>query len=80
VVADITSNPRERSLPTAVEIDSDESGLPEVSYVLCHELATMRRDRLGATPFGRLSPSELWRVEQALEMVIGTRDLPAPPA
>ena len=60
-----------------MEVDSEGSGLPEVSYVLCHELATMRRDRLDETPLGRLSPSELWHVEQALEMVIGTRDLPA---
>jgi mRNA-degrading endonuclease toxin of MazEF toxin-antitoxin module len=77
VVADITSNPRDRAFPTAVEIDpSEENRLSEISYVCCHELATIRRGLLDADPIGQLSPADLHRVRECIEMVIGTRGFP----
>jgi mRNA-degrading endonuclease toxin of MazEF toxin-antitoxin module len=77
VVADITSSSRDRAFPTAVEVDpSEENRFSEISYVCCHELATIRRTLLDADPIGQLSPADLHRVRQCIEMVIGTRAFP----
>lgn len=58
VVARITSRVRERSLPTYVPLEAGEAGLPEASYVLCHDLVTLResdfRRRAGVLPLGRM--------------------------
>jgi mRNA-degrading endonuclease toxin of MazEF toxin-antitoxin module len=77
VVADVTSSDRERELPTCVLIEpSDENGLAEESFVVCHELATVVRGRLDSEPVGRLSPSDLWSVDDALRFSVGLSDEP----
>ncbi len=59
IVARITSVERERAIPTAVAIEPGEvEGLPERSYVLCHDLVTLNDGdlvkRLGVLPTQRL--------------------------
>jgi mRNA-degrading endonuclease toxin of MazEF toxin-antitoxin module len=77
VAADVTTTARDRAFPTAVEVEpSTENGLNDISYVVCHELTTYRRARLDAAPIGRLSPADMWKVEEAILMVIGAKDLP----
>lgn len=77
IVADITTNDRPRSVPTAVPIEpSEENGLNEPCYVICHELATLVRGRLDADPLGPLSPGDMWRVEEALMVALGTAAFP----
>ena len=81
ITADVTSTHRERVLPTAVQVEpSAENGLPEPCYVICHELATLVVGRLDAEPIGRLSPADLWRVDEALSIALGMADLPGDPA
>jgi mRNA-degrading endonuclease toxin of MazEF toxin-antitoxin module len=77
VAADVTTTARDRAFPTTVEVEpNSENGLNEVSYVVCHELTTYRRARLDATPIGRLSAMDMWKVEEAILMVIGAKELP----
>jgi mRNA-degrading endonuclease toxin of MazEF toxin-antitoxin module len=59
IVARITSVEHQRAVPTAVAIDPGEvEGLPERSYVLCHDLVTLNDgdlvERLGVLPAQRL--------------------------
>ena len=69
IIARITRRERERSLPTYVELQPGEGGVRETSYVLCHELLTLREDdfteRLGILPLGRLL-----QVEAALKRAL----------
>jgi mRNA-degrading endonuclease toxin of MazEF toxin-antitoxin module len=59
IVARVTSVERERVVPTAVAIEPGEvEGLPQHSYVLCHDLVTLNDgdlvQRLGVVPTQRL--------------------------
>jgi mRNA-degrading endonuclease toxin of MazEF toxin-antitoxin module len=70
VTARITSRARDRSIPTAVEVDPDhENRLHAPSYVLCHDLLTVPQIDLSA-PFGRLGPADLFAVEAALRYAL----------
>jgi mRNA interferase MazF len=58
VVARVTAQERERALPTHVELNPGEGGVRERSWILCHELATLREssfvERLGELPLSRV--------------------------
>ena len=58
IVARVTATERERALPTHVELKPGEGGVPERSWILCHELVTLREsnlvERLGELPLGRV--------------------------
>jgi mRNA-degrading endonuclease toxin of MazEF toxin-antitoxin module len=78
ITADVTSQDRKRTIPTAVAIEpSDENGLREPCYVICHELTTFVRGRLDADPLGRLSSADVWRVDKALAIALDMAELPA---
>ena len=80
ITADVTSTDRERTVPTAVLIEpTAENALRERCYVICHELSTFVVGRLDAEPIGRLSPDDLWRVDEALRIALDMTDLPEPP-
>jgi mRNA-degrading endonuclease toxin of MazEF toxin-antitoxin module len=77
ITADVTSNDRARKIPTYVSVDpTEENGLREPRYVICHELTTFVRGRLDAEPLGHLSPEDLWRVDEALKIALGMAELP----
>jgi mRNA-degrading endonuclease toxin of MazEF toxin-antitoxin module len=75
IVARITSRARERALPTYVPLEAGEAGLPEPSYVLCHDLVTLResdfRRRSGLLPLGRML-----EVERALRQALALESTP----
>src|SRR5205823_12322440 len=51
IAADVTSREHERKIPTAVPVEpTDENGLTEPCYVICHDLTTLRRGRLDSEP------------------------------
>lgn len=80
IAADVTSRERKRAIPTAVAVDpTEENGLTEPSYVICHELTTFVRGRLDAEPIGRLSAADQWRVDEALMIALGLAALPSIP-
>jgi mRNA-degrading endonuclease toxin of MazEF toxin-antitoxin module len=75
VVARITSVERPRLVPTTVTLTGGEvEGLPEFSYVLCHDLITVDEGgmskHLGAVPRERLV-----EIEDRLAFVLGLSDL-----
>lgn len=75
ILARITSVERPRSVPTTVMLASGEvEGLPEPSYVLCHDLTTVEdgamTKHLGAVPRERLI-----EIEDRLAFVFGLSDL-----
>lgn len=69
VVCRVTRTERERSLPTYVSLLAGEGGLPEASYVLCHELTTIRAEDL-RKEIGMLSEGAMQRVERALRRTL----------
>jgi mRNA-degrading endonuclease toxin of MazEF toxin-antitoxin module len=75
IVARITSVERNRSVPTTVALSGGEvEGLPDPSYVLCHDLTTVEEGgmskHLGAVPRERLI-----EIEDRLAFVFGLSDL-----
>jgi len=77
IAADVTSREHERKIPTAVPVEpTDENGLTEPCYVICHDLTTFIRGRLDSEPVGRLSPDDLWRVEEGVKIALGLAELP----
>jgi mRNA interferase MazF len=62
IVARVTAQERERALPTYVELSPGEGGVRQRSWILCHELITLREsrfvERLGELPLARLLEME----------------------
>lgn len=58
IVARVTAQERERALPTHVELEPGEGGVRDRSWILCHELVTLREsgfvERVGELPLGRV--------------------------
>jgi mRNA interferase MazF len=73
VVARVTAVERERTLPTHVPVESQETGLAEHSFVLCHELHTLGRERLKEQT-GRLGRWRMAEVKQALRVALDLDD------
>jgi mRNA-degrading endonuclease toxin of MazEF toxin-antitoxin module len=70
VLVRVTKKTRDRSAPTAVEVEPDsENNLPETSYFLCHDLVTLSRENIGER-FGRLGIADLFHVEEALRYAL----------
>ena len=80
VVADLTSTQRDRAFPTTVRVEpSPVNGLTKTTFILCHDLATVDRGRLGLDPIGRLSVEELDEVNEKLKIVLDFAPLAPPP-
>jgi mRNA interferase MazF len=80
VVCELTSAERERSLPTAVRLPAGEAGLERDSYALCHELRTVRAERL-RREIGVLSGDRMAEIEAALRSTLDLGGaLPAAPS
>ncbi len=66
IVARVTSVKRRRSLPTFVEIEkSDDKGLKEKSFVICHDLHTIPKTTL-RRKVGMLSAVKTLEIDGAL--------------
>lgn len=69
-VARVTALERDRSLPSYVALEPDEvEGLPERSFVICHNVHTLPKTALRASA-GRLRPGRMLQVEDALRYVL----------
>lgn len=66
ICALITTNVRDRSIPTYVEIDPSESGIPEPSFVLCHAIFVKDEREMDAHAIGELSYPKMLEVERAI--------------
>jgi mRNA-degrading endonuclease toxin of MazEF toxin-antitoxin module len=72
VVVQVTSKDRIRVFPTDVRLRPPEGGVSELSYALCHEIATLDDDVIEPEPVGRrLSDATMIEVERALQLALG---------
>ena len=69
VVCEVTTTVRERMLPTAVRLPAGEAGLDRDSFALCHEIATVRADRL-RREIGVLPAERMSEIENALRVAL----------
>lgn len=70
IVVRVTSRWRVRNVPTSVELDAGEASLPEVSWVLCHELHTLPATFLDEDAVGELSFARMLEVDAALKRAL----------
>jgi mRNA interferase MazF len=70
IVAAITSQFSEPPFPREVVIEPSESGLPKRSAVIVNQIRSLDRRRL-VKRLGRLSPTGLKRVDEALKISLG---------
>lgn len=54
-----------------IPIAPPEGGLKVPSVILCDQLRTISKDRLGRAPWGKASPATVADVEAALRMLLG---------
>ena len=77
IVAAITSKLSAARLPTAVLVEPRDSGLPLRSLILCGQLVTIDKSRLGARA-GLLSSERMEAVDRALAISLGLVPVPRP--
>src|SRR5207248_8851298 len=60
-----------KNIPAHVRIDPPEAGLKTPSVIICDQLRTISKDRLGLRPWGIVSPAKVTEVERALRALLG---------
>lgn len=56
--------------PTVARVSPSTSGLPKLSFALCHQITTLDRGKLNP-PSGRLGPLEMRSIEQGILAACG---------
>ncbi len=62
---------KSKNIPAHIRVDSPEGGLKVASVLLCDQLRTISKDRLGKAPWGSVSGVTLAEVEKALRILLG---------
>ena len=62
---------KSKNIPAHVRVDPPEGGLKTPSVVLCDQLRTISKDRLGNAPWGRVTVATMIEVEKALRALLG---------
>jgi mRNA interferase MazF len=62
---------KSQHIPAHVRVDPPEGGLRTPSVLLCDQLRTISKARLGKGPWGSLTTSTLADVEMALRVLLG---------
>jgi mRNA interferase MazF len=62
---------KSKKIPAHIRVDPPEGGLKTPSVILCDQLRTVSRDRLGKAPWGTVSGATLGEVEKALRVLLG---------
>jgi mRNA interferase MazF len=70
IVACITSRVFKNNIPTHVRLNKEGYGLSDDSLVLCEQIKTLDKSRLGAH-IATLSPYDMSRVDRALKLSLG---------
>lgn len=72
VVAPLTSKVKKsKNISVHIPIDPPEAGLKSPSVILCDQLRTISKDRLGKAPWGAVTATTLAEVETALRVLLG---------
>jgi mRNA interferase MazF len=71
MVVPLTSKVRKsQGIPAHVLVNPPEGGLKISSVLLCDQLRTISKDRLGTTPWGSVAPTTMGQVELILRMLL----------
>jgi mRNA interferase MazF len=62
---------KSKNIPVHIAVDPPEGGLKTPSVILCDQLRTISKDRLGNAPWGPVSAATLAEVEKALRVLLG---------
>jgi mRNA interferase MazF len=72
MVVPLTSKVKKsRNIPAHIPVAPHEGGLKTASVILCDQLRTISKDRLGKAPWGAVSVATLVGVETALRVLLG---------
>jgi mRNA interferase MazF len=72
MVVPLTSKVRKsKNIPAHIPVAPPEGGLKTPSVILCDQLRTISKDRLGKAPWGAVSAATLADVETALRILLG---------
>jgi mRNA interferase MazF len=72
IVIPLTSKvAKSKNIPAHIPVDPPEGGLQTPSVILCDQLRTISKDRLGKAPWGAVSGTTLASVEGVLCMLLG---------
>lgn len=61
---------KSKNIPAHLPVHPPEGGLKTPSVILCDQLRTISRDRLGKAPWGTVSAATLAEVEKALRALL----------
>jgi len=70
VAARVTAHPSSVDLPTLVELEPGDVNLPMRSWVLCHDLYTIRAAAIDEQPIGRLTAEKLDELQRKLRLAL----------
>ncbi len=62
---------KSKTIPAHIRINPPEGGLKTPSMVLCDQMRTISKDRLGKAPWATVSAATLSEVEKALRVLLG---------
>ncbi len=62
---------KSKNIPVRIPITPPEGGLKTPSIILCDQLRTISKDRLGKTPWGIVTTTTLAEVEKTLRWLLG---------
>jgi mRNA interferase MazF len=61
---------RARGIPTHIEVRPPDGGLRDLSFAMCEQVRALAAGRLGAHPFGTVSPAVMRAVEDRLRLLL----------
>ncbi len=71
MVVPLTSKTKKSTnIPVHIAIDPPDGGLKTASVILCDQVRTISKDRLGNSPWGIVSDAMLMKVEHALRVLL----------
>ena len=62
---------KSKNIPAHIRVDSPDGGLKTTSVILCDQLRTISKDRLGRAPWGPVSAATLAEVEKTPRVLLG---------
>jgi mRNA interferase MazF len=61
---------KSKGIPAHIRVDPPEAGLKTPSVILCDQLRTISKDRLGKTAWGAVSAATLVEVEKSVRVLL----------
>ena len=61
---------KSKNIQAHIRVDPPEAGVKTPSVILCDQLRTISKDRLGKAPWGSVSGMTLAQVEAALHLLL----------